>query len=65
MSQHIREKMGIVPYTEVDFIEEDGRVILVKRNQATPVPQTFRRVRGSTTVKMSTDEIMALTRGDV
>lgn len=65
MSQHIREKMGIVPYTEVDFIEEDGRVILVKRNQATPVSQTFRRVRGSTTVKMSTDEIMALTRGDV
>jgi bifunctional DNA-binding transcriptional regulator/antitoxin component of YhaV-PrlF toxin-antitoxin module len=26
-------------------------------------PQTFRRVRGLATVKMSTDEIMALTRG--
>jgi AbrB family looped-hinge helix DNA binding protein len=62
--RHIREKMGITPYTEVDFIEEDGRVILVKRDQATSVPQTFRRVRGITTVKMSTDEIMALTRGD-
>lgn len=62
--QHIREKMGITPHSEVDFIEEDGRVILVKREQAVPVSQTFRRLRGIATVKMSTDEIMALTRGD-
>ena len=62
--QHIREKMGITPHTEVDFIEQDGQVILVKRDQGTSVPQTFRRVRGIATVKMSTDEIMALTRDD-
>ena len=62
--QHIREKMGITPHTEVDFIEEDGRVILVKRDQAASVPQRFRRVRGIATVKMTTDEIMELTRGD-
>ncbi len=62
--QHIREKMGITPYTEVDFIEEEGQIILVKREQGTPVPRTFHRVRGSATVKMSTGEIMALTRGD-
>ena len=62
--QHIREKMGITPYTEVDFIEQDGQVVLVKRDQSASVPQTFRRVRGIATVKMSTDEIMALTRGD-
>jgi AbrB family looped-hinge helix DNA binding protein len=62
--QHIREKMGITPHAEVDFIEEDGRVILVKRDQATSTSQTFRRVRGVATVNMSTDEIMALTRGD-
>jgi AbrB family looped-hinge helix DNA binding protein len=62
--QHIREKMGITPHAEVDFIEENGRVILVKRDQAASVSQAFRRVRGVATVKMSTDEIMALTRGD-
>ena len=62
--QHIRAKMGITPHTEVDFIEEDGRVILVKRDQAASVSRVFRRVRGVATVKMSTDEIMALTRGD-
>jgi AbrB family looped-hinge helix DNA binding protein len=62
--QQIREKLGIVPHSEVDFIEEDGRVVLVKRDKPTSVPQTFRRLRGTATVKMSTDEIMALTRGD-
>jgi hypothetical protein len=56
--------MGITPHAEVDFIEENGRVILVKRDQAASVSQAFRRVRGVATVKMSTDEIMALTRGD-
>jgi AbrB family looped-hinge helix DNA binding protein len=62
--QEIREKLGITPHAEVDFIEEDGRVILVKRDKPASAPQTFRRVRGLATVKMSTDEIMALTRGD-
>jgi AbrB family looped-hinge helix DNA binding protein len=62
--QYIREKMGITPHAEVDFIEEDGRVLLVKRDPAQSVSQTFRRVRGVATVNMSTDEIMALTRGD-
>jgi AbrB family looped-hinge helix DNA binding protein len=61
---HIREKMGITPHTEVDFIEEDGRVILVKRERTAPVPPTFHRVRGIAAVTMSTDDIMALTRGD-
>lgn len=61
--QHIREKMGITPYSEVDFIEEDGRIVLVKQDVTTPAPQRFRRLRGIATVKMSTDEIMALTRG--
>ena len=29
--QHIREKLGITTSTEVDFIEEKGRVFIVKR----------------------------------
>lgn len=31
--QHIREKSGITPATEVDFLEERGRVFLVKRKE--------------------------------
>ena len=53
--QHVREKLGITPATEIDFIEEKGKNITTRR---------FRKLRGIASVKMTTDEIMALTRGD-
>ena len=59
----IRKNLGIAPGCEVDFLEEKGRVYLVRKETAPPSGR-FRRMRGSATVKMSTDEIMALTRGD-
>ena len=62
--QHIREKLGITPSCEVDFIEEDGRVHLTKKTRRTPLPNHFRRFRGVATVKMTTDEILSLTRGE-
>ncbi len=34
--QHIREKLVITPATEIDFIEEKGRVYLVKRKGKKP-----------------------------
>ena len=60
--QNIREKLGITPLTEVDFIEEKGRVYLVKKSTANSNRSRFRKLRGISTVKMTTDEIMALTR---
>ena len=62
--QHIREKLGITPATEVDFLEERGRVFLVKRKEKKAAIRKFAKLRGSATVKMTTDEIMALTRAD-
>ena len=62
--QHIREKLGITPATEVDFLEERGRVFLVKRKEKKAATRKFAKLRGSATVKMTTDEIMALTRAD-
>jgi len=62
--QHIREKLGITPATEVDFLEQKGRVYLVKKTGKTVANQRFRKLRGVGTVKMTTSEIMALTRGD-
>lgn len=62
--EHIREKLGIRPQSEVDFIEERGRVYLVKKVNKTSRQNRFRRFRGIATVKMATDEIMALTRGE-
>jgi len=62
--QHVREKLGITPRSEVDFVEEEGRVYLVRK--ANPEPQNrFRRFRGIATVKLSTEEILSLTRDEV
>jgi AbrB family looped-hinge helix DNA binding protein len=59
---NIREKLGITPDTEVDFIQEGDRIVMVKRKEAAPESHRFKKLRGIATVKMSTDEIMALTR---
>ena len=62
--QNIREKLGIFPAAEVDFVEEKERVYLVKRKERRIKTQKFKKLRGVATVKMTTDQIMALTRGD-
>jgi AbrB family looped-hinge helix DNA binding protein len=61
--QPIREKFRIVPSSEVDFVEEDGKVYIVKKKESTPERSAFRKLRGIASVKMSTEEIMSLTRG--
>ena len=61
--QRIREKLGIVPSSEVDFVEEKGKVFIVKKKRRSPERSAFRKVRGIASIKMSTEEIMALTRG--
>ena len=60
----IREKLGITPNSEVDFVEEDGRVYIKRKISSTPPTNRFHRFRGAATVKMTTDEILALTRGE-
>ena len=61
---HIRKKMRIAPATEVDFIVgEDDRVYLVKVSDGA-AEKRFSALRGIATVKMSTEEIMALTRAE-
>jgi len=62
--QYIREKLGITPSVEVDFIEENGRIYLIKKSGINPRTNKYRSFRGVATVKMTTDEIMSLTRGD-
>lgn len=61
----VREKLGLRPHTEVEFVVE-GNTAYVRK--VTGQPQRGRRLverlRGRTTVKMSTEEIMALTRDD-
>jgi AbrB family looped-hinge helix DNA binding protein len=63
----IREKAGLLPHTEVDF-ELDGDAVRIVRATAprkeTRGERAVRLLRGSATIKMSTDELMALTRGE-
>jgi AbrB family looped-hinge helix DNA binding protein len=61
--QPIREKLGIVPNSEVDFVEEKGKVYIVKKKGSGRKDTVFRKMRGIASVKMSTEEIMSLTRG--
>jgi len=59
--RNIREVLGISPETEIDFIEENGKFFLVKTD--TPaIKKKFKKLRGIATAKMSTDEILSLTR---
>ncbi|MBI5552896.1 MAG: AbrB/MazE/SpoVT family DNA-binding domain-containing protein [Desulfobacterales bacterium] len=62
--QEVREKLGITPAVEIDFVEEKGRFYLVKRCGESKRIRKFGGLRGVANVKMSTDEIMALTRGN-
>ena len=62
--QHIREKLGILPASEIEFVEEKDRVYIVKKEDPKNRNNKFRKLRGVATVRMTTDEIMALTRKD-
>ena len=62
--QRIRNKLGVRPNTEVEFVEENGRVYLRKSNSAGPRQFRFQSLRGIATVKMTTAQILALTRGE-
>ena len=60
--QHIREKLGIVPAADIEFVEEKDRVYIVKKEGPLNQRNKFRKLRGVATVRMTTEEIMALTR---
>lgn len=64
---HIREQLGLLPDTEVAFVVKGDCVQL--RRVATKERESrgrniVRRLKGRATVKMTTDEILALTRDD-
>jgi AbrB family looped-hinge helix DNA binding protein len=62
----IRERLGLLPHTEVRF-EVEGNVVRIVREERTSAGRGQRlleRMRGRATSGMSTEEIMALTRGE-
>ncbi len=62
---HIRERAGLLPHTEVDFVHDElgVRIIPAKNpNGENRGTRLVNHLRGRGNVGMSTDEIMALTR---
>ena len=60
----IREQLGIQPGAEVEFSVEGNVMKLTPvRRSRTHGRRIVERLRGRATVRMSTEEIMALTRG--
>ena len=66
--KEIRDRLGLTPGSRVVFdVARDGRVVLRKADaqhfHADKPSSNFAKLRGSATAGLSTDEIMALTRG--
>ena len=63
--QAIRERMGIVTGDKIDFeMAPDGRIVMVKVGAKLP-PSKFEAMRGRAGPGMTTDEIMAMSRGEI
>ncbi|MGH7143642.1 MAG: AbrB/MazE/SpoVT family DNA-binding domain-containing protein [Planctomycetota bacterium] len=63
--QAIRRKAGLLPHTEVEFVVEGRRVFLRRVGKhLSRGEELVRAMTGKGTVKLTTDAIMALTRGE-
>ena len=62
----IRERWGLTPYTDVEFIEEEGHVALKPvANSSSRGQQAVERLRQARLrTQLSTDELLAITRGE-
>ena len=63
--QEIRERLGLLPNTEVEF-EVSGHVVRIRKVKggSRRGKNLLFRMRGKGSVRLSTEQIMALTRGD-
>lgn len=64
--QHIREELGLFPDTDVEWEIRNGAAVLQKaRGGQRRGRALVEHMRGRATIRMTTDEIMALTRGEL
>ncbi len=60
---HIRRKLGIKPHSEVEFVDRDDHVEIVKVENLS-YRHRLEKLRGTLKLGMTTDEFMRLIRGD-
>lgn len=58
----VRNKLGLLPDTKVTFTLQDEGVLIQKQVSNRKSTRLLERLSGKSTVHMSTDEIMKLTR---
>jgi len=62
--QEVRERLGLLPQTEVEFeMAEDGVLLKKARGNRPRGRAVVEHLRGRGDVQLSTDEILAHTRG--
>ncbi len=67
--QEIRERTGFLPHTEVDFVLDDDGVVRIVKSDRKGKPTRGQLlvealIRSRPHLTMTTDELMALTRGE-
>ncbi len=63
--QEIREKHGLLPYTEVEFVVERGRVVLrPKSGSTTRADRLMEHLRAAPKMRMSSKELLAILRDE-
>ena len=70
--EHIRRDAGMLPGTEVDVVKDRVGVHILKQNgkrrgvtaRERRLAEVIGRLKGSATIRMTTEEIMALTRSE-
>lgn len=61
----VRDRLGIEPGSAVEFeMTPQGDVVLRKAGSVARPPGRFDRMRGTATARLTTEQIMALTRGE-
>jgi AbrB family looped-hinge helix DNA binding protein len=67
--QEIRNRLGLLPYTKVEFelAGDHARIRKARRppGESDRARMTLEVLRGTADTRMSTDDILALTRGEV
>lgn len=63
--REIREKAGLLPGTEVEIVISGNKVLIERARSGSRKPgrSLLAAMRGKGTIHMTTDQIMALTRG--
>jgi len=63
--KHFRQKLGFIPGVEVEFYADGNTLKIVKKNLSNSQGRNLvKQIRGKATRKITTDQIMELTRGE-